>query len=205
MKSDDRKLIAAFQSGDYHAFDTLYERYAGRVLAFAVQITSDPNTAEDLAHEVFIGAFKGLQTFRNQSSVLTWLFSITVRRWRDKQRDRRLQTIPYPEDNDPYLLANASALHNLTPRPSMEMADLTQGVAQLNALLREAFLLVVVQQLTHREAAQVLECPLGTVKWRVAEALRQVRANLQTREQQQLEQVEQEQEKEKENVSCLLS
>lgn len=189
MNSDDRTLIADFQGGDYHAFDTLYERYARRVLAFACQITGDPSEAEDLTQEVFIGAFKGLQGFRNQSRVLTWLFSIAVRRWRDKQRHQEPKTVPYPMEGDLERLADPSLRHNDLLQNSMERVSLQEVVAGLNAPLREAFWLVVVQELTCREAAQVLNCPLGTIKWRAAEALRQVRAGMQA--------------KEEENVPCL--
>ena len=78
--------------------------------------------------------------------------------------------------------ADASAMHCDTLQNSMELVAMQHVVDRLNAPLREAFWLVVVQELTCREAAQVLECPLGTVKWRAAEALRQVRAGMQTKE-----------------------
>src|ERR687885_615754 len=86
MPADDRKLIAAFRAGDRAAFDALFERYAGRVLAFARQLTGSSSEAEDLTQEVFLAALRGLPEFRGDSGLLTWLFSIAVRRWRDQQR-----------------------------------------------------------------------------------------------------------------------
>ena len=62
---------------------------------------------------------------------------------------------------------------------TVRKTTLNQAIEKLDPLLREAFLLVAVSGLTHREAAAVAECPLGTIKWRVAEAAHRLRSTLQ--------------------------
>ncbi len=181
MPSDDCQLIAAFQAGEYRAFDILYRRYVRRVHGFAYQLTGNAAEADDLTQEVFIGAFKGMQAFRSQSSVLTWLLSIAMRRWRDMQRRTRPETVPYPDDEDMAMHTGVSrSLHVLDNR--VDRVALQSAIDRLKGPMREAFLLVVVQELTYREAADVLGCPLGTIKRRVATALKEVRAGLQVKE-----------------------
>ncbi len=179
MERDDRKLIEAFRAGEYAAFDILYKRYAPRVLAFAFQITNNASEAEDLTQEVFIGAFKGLHRFRDQATILTWLFSITLRRWRDKQRTSRPQTISYQSDDFTDGRSDFHPAQSTTLRRSEELVDLQDAIALLTSPLREAIVLVVVQERTYREAAAIIGCPVGTLKSRVAAAIQQIRAQIQ--------------------------
>jgi RNA polymerase sigma-70 factor (ECF subfamily) len=178
---DDRQLIAAFQAGEYRAFDVLYQRYARRVLGFAYHLTGDAAEAEDLTQEVFLAAFKGMHAFRSRSQILTWLLSIAMRRWRDVNRRCLPETVPFPDDID---VTGRAEISRWRPESDdrVERVALQAVVERLREPLRQVFLLVVVQELTYREAAEVLGCPIGTIKSRVATALREVRASLQVKE-----------------------
>ena len=187
MTSLDPKLIAGFRAGDAAAFDTLYALYAGRVLAFARRLTGSQSDAEDLTQEAFVAAFRARQGFRGSAQFLTWVFGIVVRRWRDGERRPRLSTVPYL-DSDVCAIRDGSDMAEETVRKTM----LNQAIDALDPILREAFLLVAGEGLTHREAATVVGCPLGTMKWRVAEAAHRLRAAL--------EEVE---ETEKQDVLCV--
>ncbi len=177
MQAEDRQLITAFQAGDPEAFDTLFRLYAGRVLAFARGLTPNQADAEDLTQEVFVAAHRGAEGFQMRCSLLGWLFSIAVRRQRDRQR-RRTVEVPFPADEQRGAPNDTANSH----RDCDGMADrivtsvtLRAALDDLDPTLREAFLLVAVQGLTHREAAAILDRPLGTIKWRVAEAARRLR------------------------------
>jgi RNA polymerase sigma-70 factor, ECF subfamily len=172
--ADDAALLARFRARDRTAFDTLYDRYAGRVLAFALPLTQSHADAEDLTQETFVAAFQGADTYRGGSRLLTWLFAIALRRWRDGKRRPRLTASPLLEESDqrsdcPGSSVEATAVATVVFR---------QAVGRLDEPLRVAFLLVVSQGLTHCEAAEVLRTPVGTVKWRVAEATKRLRAAL---------------------------
>src|SRR5687768_5091368 len=78
--------------------DELFESYAGRVLGFALRLTGDRSEAEDLVQEVFLAAHKSRLAYRAESTPLTWLFGITVRRWRDRYRRRQPETAEVPID-----------------------------------------------------------------------------------------------------------
>jgi RNA polymerase sigma-70 factor (ECF subfamily) len=168
---DDRALTDAVRGGDRAAFDRLFARYAPRVLAFALHLTRGCRAeAEDLTQEVFVAAFRGADAYAGRGRLLTWLLGIAVRRHRDAGR-RAAPTLVLLTEDDP------------APGPSVEDGAVN-GVAFRRALstldepVREAFLLVAAQGLTHKEAAVVLGAPEGTVKWRVAEATRRLRARL---------------------------
>src|ERR1051326_7790662 len=86
MTPSERKLIAEFRVGNADAFNTLFRDYAKRVQSFACELTGNSAEAEDLTQEVFLAAFRGAPAFHGRSTLLTWLFSITMRRWRDRLR-----------------------------------------------------------------------------------------------------------------------
>ena len=175
MESEESKLVAAFRRGDAAAFDTLYRRHAGRVMAFARRLTGSGQDAEDLTQEVFVAAFRGLERFEGRSTLLSWLLGIAVRKRRDQARRRAPDSLPGADHLDSFD----------APMSSVRMEDrildsiaLDRALAALDEPMREAFLLVAAQGLTHKEAAAILERPIGTVKWRVAEASRRLREAL---------------------------
>ncbi len=168
---EDRKLLDAVRDGDRAAFDKLFGRYAPRVLAFALHLTHGCRAdAEDLTQETFVAAFHGAEGFRGGARLLTWLLGIAVRRHRDAGRKERPTLVLLRED-DP-------APGRSVEDGAVEGVAFRRALATLDAPLREAFLLVAAQGLTHREAAEVLGAPVGTVKWRVAEATKRLRARL---------------------------
>lgn len=168
MQNDDQKLVTAFRAGDNAAFDALYGQHAGRVFAFAQSLTGSRADAEDLTQETFVAAFRGRERFRGQSRLLTWLLGIALRRWRDRQRN------PPPS---PFACVPPGQDDGMAERVVAGIAY-AQALDGLDEPLREAFLLVAVQGLTHREAAELVRRPVGTVKWRVAEAVRRLRTAL---------------------------
>jgi RNA polymerase sigma-70 factor, ECF subfamily len=166
----DRVLLERFRRQDRAAFDTLFARYGGAVLTFAQYLTGCRSDAEDLMQETFLAAYRGAEGYKGGSLLLTWLLGITLRRFRDSNRRPRPALLPLFEETD-----------TTDGVSTMEQEAITaivfrQAVDALDTPLREAFLLVTVQGLTHTEAAEILEAPVGTVKWRVAEAAKRLRA-----------------------------
>ncbi len=163
------------RSGDPHAFDALYEELAPRVLGFALRLTDGERTeAEDLMQDTFLAAFARRDTFKGQSGILAWLLGIARRRHRDAARTPRPDTLPFSLDMKETLAG--------CPGPE---ADVTRSIVLQSALSRlpqpqrDALLLVTQQGLTYKEAAQILDAPVGTIKWRVHEAAQAMRHYLQ--------------------------
>ncbi len=175
--SDPAQLVAAFRTGDRAAWDTLYDQTAPRLLAWARSLTGCASDAEDLAQETFVAAFAQSGGFRGKSSVLTWLCGIALRKWRDKRRSPRPETLPLCDE---ILPSPKFGLENDTQNANAVLLRLAyrQAVADLPENLRDAFVLVAQHGFTHKEAAQILSIPEGTAKWRVAQATRTLRLAL---------------------------
>ena len=158
MRPDDRTGFPAF-----------YQQYGDRIYRFCYRLSGSVSDAEDLTQEVFLAAFQGEKLFQGRSSVQTWLYRIALNCWRHSCRAPRL---------------DATGLEGVTqagPGPEQAVTDriaLTCALAVLPLDLREAFLLVKAEGLKYREAAQVLNIPLGTVQFRVHQASRRLRVLL---------------------------
>ena len=148
------------------AFRQLYKDYSGNVLGFLIRLCQGNRAeAEDLTQETFIAAYEARLRYKGFGSPKAWLFGIALRRWRDSHRKRQEQTgIPTEERAVPRF--EPSVLGALT---------LTTALDHLDEKARAALVLVGAEGLTYKEAAQVLGEPVGTVKWRVFEATKQMR------------------------------
>jgi RNA polymerase sigma-70 factor, ECF subfamily len=172
-EQDDHTLLQQFRQQDRAAFDTLYAKYAKRLFRFALQLTNNICDAEDLVQETFLSAYKQPTGFRYGNWFLPYLLGICTRRHRDTNRKIRVPIATSPlDENTPNLsTTGATALDNA----AILRLDFAHALQSLDAPLREAFLVVVGQELTMIEAAIVLKTPVGTVKWRVAEAKKRLR------------------------------
>ncbi len=128
--------------------------------------------AEDLLQETLIVAWRSWERFRGKSQRTTWLHAIAVRLWQQR-RTRRREYLPLP----PLELAAP----DLTPGHDFQL-DLASALEQLPDDQRIAFLLVKAEGWTHREAAQLLKEPTGTIQYRVHEATRKLRLLLEEKE-----------------------
>jgi len=170
----DQDLIAAINSGDQSAFETLYYRYRDWVVALAFRFTGDTELALDVLQEAFLYFVKKFPGFRLTSQLKTFLYpavrnlSIAARR----QRDR------FSAD-----AASSAALEQLPNESSANPPDDTVQ-AVLNTIpseQREVLLLRFVDGLDLKEIAAALEIPLGTVKSRLHNSLEKLRQDTRTR------------------------
>ena len=123
----------------------------------------DPGSADDLTQETYLRAFGSLHRFEGRSSLRTWLLSIARRVCADAiraRRRRRLTLVRDPELLEQPSLADTSAEH----------AAVLDLLARLDAGRREAFVLTQLLGLSYAEAADVADCPIGTIRSRVARA-----------------------------------
>lgn len=170
MSFTDADLIARVLSReDQNAFGELVRRYQSPVRGFLSRMTSDSHLGDDLAQETFIKAWQKLHTYRGGSKFSTWLFSIAFNEFRMASR-RRNETVI--EEIDEAAEAPVPA-HDGSLR-----LDLTDAMERLNSNERAAIVLCCQSGLSHEEAAQVLACPLGTVKTNVLRGREKLRKYL---------------------------
>lgn len=170
---EERRLISLAQAGDRGAFCALAQGVAGGLLRAAVSFGCDQSTAEDLAQETLLEAWRSLDRFDGRCRLSTWLFGILRNRWLKSRRKKAL------------LIAAgdgaASALAAATPGPDvlLEQAEasarLRQAIADLPASQRDVLELRFFGQASLEEIAKVLDCPLGTVKSRLHHGLEKLR------------------------------
>ena len=163
MSFTDADLIArVLAHEDSHAFAELVRRYQSPVRAFLLRMTrGDAHLADDLAQETFLKAWRKLSTFRGTAKFSTWLFGVACNEIRGAARKRKELSLeemdaPPPEATSP---AASTGSHL--------RLDLTEALKVLSSNERAAVLLCCQNGLSHEEAAQVLDCPLGTLKTNV--------------------------------------
>lgn len=160
MSFTDTDLIArVLARADHNAFGELVRRNQSPVRAFLTRMTrGDAHLADDLAQETFLKAWQKLPTFRGTAKFSTWLFGIAVNEFRGAARKRKELLLEEIEagstESEPSVAATDNALR----------LDLTAALKRLNSDERAAIVLCCQNGLSHDEAAQILECPLGTVK-----------------------------------------
>ncbi len=174
MSFSDADLIArAISQEDHNAFGELVRRYQSPVRGFLARMTrGDVHLADDMAQETFVKAWRKLNTFRGEARFSTWLFGIAFNEFRAQARKRK--ELAWEEIDNPPPETEQSA----TAEASNLRLDLTAALKLLSSGERAAVVLCCQNGLSHDEAAQVLECPLGTVKTNVLRGREKLRRAL---------------------------
>ncbi len=174
-----KALVASAQTGDQAAFGALVAMHERVVFRTALAALGSREDAEDAAQEAFVMAWCRMSGFRGDSTFKTWLLTITWRKALDRRRSRRLwwsrQITSFGMDDESSPLDNVAASDPDAERVavSKDLADRAKDeITRLSPKLRDALLLAASGEHRYEEIARMLEIPLGTVKWRVAEARR---------------------------------
>jgi len=168
---DDRDALARIDAalidqirrdGDTRAFGTLVRRHQGRIRAQLRQLLrDDPASADDLAQETFVLAWRKLEQFRGEARFATWLHRIAHACFLQHRRSRAGAPRPADPDAD---YTESAALGTSSPELGL---DLDTALGRLPDAQRTALLYCAQLGLSHEEAATVLDLPLGTVKTHV--------------------------------------
>jgi RNA polymerase sigma-70 factor (ECF subfamily) len=187
MTTTDEDLVARATAGDVESFNQLIVRWERPIFALAFRTLGREEDARDVAQEAFMRAYRGLPGFKGQAKFSSWLYRITLNLCRDwMRRERRAPLVAVPEGLDPTDLADERA----SPIESVEVLvarrEMSEAVARAMAELpeeqRAAILLKEYHGLTFQEIADMLECPLSTVKTRLYQGLSVLRRRLERRQ-----------------------
>lgn len=165
-------LVNRAKAGDPAAFEELVRRYRSRILALALHLTGNESEAEDITQEVFLKAYQKLSSFEGRSHFFTWVYRMAVNRSLNSRRDRKRRR--EEAITDPRI---ARALQIDAPNNPAKAAELrstyTRLLHALDSLpgtMRTSVVLVVLQGLSHAEAAVVQKCSPGTIAWHIHQA-----------------------------------
>ena len=182
MTWTDEELVARSISGDADSFNELILRWERPIYALAYRTIGREEDARDVCQETFLRAFRALPGFRGQAKFSSWLYRIALNLCRDwVRRERRTPVVQPSEDTDLMELAAAAE-----PSESIEALvarkDLARLVERAMAALpeeqRTAIVLKEYHGLTFQEIADLVGCPLSTVKTRLYQGLSVLRREL---------------------------
>ena len=169
-------LVARAKSGDAQAFDELVRRYRKRIYALALHLTGSSSEADDIAQEVFLKAFRALDSFEGRSEFFTWVYRMAVNRSLNARRDRERRGEQDMDDPRLELAVAVDAKGNpsLATELRQTYARLLRALDALPAEMRTTVVLVALQGFSHGEAAVVQRVSDGTIAWRMHEARRRL-------------------------------
>ena len=182
---DEAELMTELRSGSEAAFDWLVTHYHAPVYGLVVGMLHDPNDAADVTQEVFLKAYRGIQGFREGSSLRTWLYRIAVRealnqrRWFWRHLRGQSSMDAPPEDGCAAFEIEDAGLSPFDELAGREVQQAVQaalrGVAEV---FRTAVILRDIEGLSYEEVAEILEVSVGTVKSRILRGRRSLREAL---------------------------
>jgi len=165
----DRAALAGIIQGDRQALAELYNRHAHALVRYLAHLTGDPPVAEELVQDLFMIVWRDAGRFRGDSTVRSWLFGIAhnlglmeLRRKRPDSLDETAAGRLAAPDPDPADLTDLA----------LDKERLVVALEKLPAAQRAVVELTFYHGLARTEVAQVLDCPVGTVKSRLHYALR---------------------------------
>lgn len=172
----DEQLVARVQQGDKRAFDLLVLKYQHKIIAIISRFVRDSAEVHDVAQEAFIKAYRALGNFRGDSAFYTWIYRIAVNTAKNHlvSRGRRPPATDVDID-DAEFLSGADGLRDITSPEHELMKDqleqvVYKAIQSLPQDLRTALTLREMEGMSYEEIAEVMDCPVGTVRSRIFRA-----------------------------------
>ncbi len=171
----DLALLGRIVDGDRAAFDALYRHYYSRLMDFLTRMLNQRELAEEVVNDTMLAVWTGGAAFGGRSRVSTWVFGIAYKKALKRlARERRGATTPFDED---FQLESGT-----DPSADVDEAELQQrfqaALAQLSPSHRSVVELTFLLEYSYEEAADIVGCPVNTVKTRMFHARARLRALL---------------------------
>jgi len=180
LRAQDPQVIERFKRGDRRAFEMLVVKYQRRIERLIARMVRDTDLVEDIAQETFIRAYRALPQFRGESAFYTWLYRIAVNSAKkalaDFKRDPLVSesALRSSDEGEETSRAENELTDGETPEAllaSKEIAGVVNAAIEaLSEDLRQAITLREIEGLSYEEIAEVMNCPIGTVRSRIFRA-----------------------------------
>lgn len=170
----DMQILSEVSEGNVDAYGKIVSRYSGRLYNFTCRFVGDRETAEDIVQETFLRAFRKRTEYRAIANFSTWLFTIAGNLAKSELRRRkrwRLFSLDRDEESDTGLdLPDESLRPDKVAESSLADVQIQDAIQALPDNYRQVILLRDVQGMSYQEIAEIVDCPVGTVKSRVNRA-----------------------------------
>lgn len=172
----DRALVERVQNGDRRAFDLLVRKYQHKVLALIGRYVHNYAESEDVAQEAFVRAWRAIGSFRGESAFYTWMYKIAVNTAKNHlvALGRRPPADDIAIEDAVFIPGSERMQETATPERELLRQEIEQTVfATVQSLpeeLRVAITLREVDGRSYEEIAEMMGCPIGTVRSRIFRA-----------------------------------
>lgn len=173
----DQILVERVQRGDKQAFGLLVSKYQRKLVRLLSRLVRDPAEVEDVAQETFIKAYRALPSFRGESAFYTWLYRIGINAAKNylAARGRRAPTVAEFDSEEAERFDDGEQLRDQNSPErilmSKQIADtVNAAMDKLPEDLRNAISLREIDGMSYEEIAEIMDCPIGTVRSRIFRA-----------------------------------
>ncbi|MEM7207078.1 MAG: RNA polymerase sigma factor RpoE [Pseudomonadota bacterium] len=182
--SVDLELVRRVQKGDKTAFDILVLKYQQKMANLVSRYVREPAEVQDVCQDAFIKAYRGLANFRGESAFYTWLYRIAVNTAKNHLVSQGRRSTQYAVDaQEAEQFSGAEVLHeNASPERELLSSEIQEAVREsIDSLpedLKVAITLREFEGMSYDEIADIMECPIGTVRSRIFRAREAINTNL---------------------------
>ncbi len=172
----DAELVKRVQAGDTEAFDILVQKYQHKVVNLVGRFVSDYAECQDIAQDAFIKAYRAIGSFRGDSQFYTWLYRIAENTAKNHLASRARKSPGYSVDvDDAEHYEGESRLKEYANPENLLLteeikATVFDAIERLPEDLKSAITLREIDGLSYEEIAEVMDCPIGTVRSRIFRA-----------------------------------
>ena len=182
----DQYLVERVQDGDKQAFDILVKKYQHRIVALVSRFLKDSADVQDVTQEAFIKAYRALPNFRGESAFYTWLYRIAVNTAKNHlvSLGRRPPSVDLDVSDAEQFEGSLALKEQATPERLLLKDEIqrvvTETIEGLSDDLRTAITLRELEGMSYEEIAEVMGCPVGTVRSRIFRARETIQVKLKT-------------------------
>ena len=171
-KEADLALVRRAKKGDYRAFDLLVLKYQSRIVSIAFKFVKEIQLAEDISQESFIKAYRSIDSFREESAFYTWLYRITANTAKNylvskgRRKESSISELSISENEDFFELPTNDSPEQILMAQNLK-DTIYDALSGLPEDTRTALSLREFEGLNYEEIAEIMNCPVGTVRSRI--------------------------------------
>ena len=172
----DYQLVEQVRQGQAEQFNLLVLKYEHRLQRLAMRFVSDPFESKDIVQEAFIRAYQGIDSFRGDSSFFTWIYRITINTAKNyvSVKDRKMLVKCGFTDDEFDIISDKLPREEITPEHRIHLNEVEDNVMsvieQMPEDLKVTLTLRELNGMSYQDIANVLDCPVGTIRSRLHRA-----------------------------------